>query len=127
MQSSSCRARTILQNEPFVANIGVDTAENEPSEILKFGCRPTTEALYSAWAASRRSVLSESSAVSKDLQSALRRQMTLFDLIRAVFDAKDLPSTLRLKSSQTDSLRFEATGGCRWHESIEHASTRTLC
>ena len=26
-----------------LAKIGVDTAENEPSAILKFGCRPTTD------------------------------------------------------------------------------------
>lgn len=32
----------MLKNEYFVAKIGVDTAETEPSDILKFGWRPTT-------------------------------------------------------------------------------------
>ena len=27
----------------LVAKVGVDTAENEPSEILEFGGRPTTD------------------------------------------------------------------------------------
>ena len=27
----------------LLPNVGVDTAENEPSKILKFGCRPTTD------------------------------------------------------------------------------------
>ena len=29
----SCRSRIMLQNEYFIAKIGVDTAENEPSEV----------------------------------------------------------------------------------------------
>ena len=29
----------------LLATIGVDTAENEPSEILKFGCRPRTDSV----------------------------------------------------------------------------------
>ena len=32
-----------LSNEYSFAKIGVDTAENEPSEILNIGCRPTTD------------------------------------------------------------------------------------
>ena len=34
--------------------IGVDTAENEPSEIFKYGCRPTTEGLVTIFSASKR-------------------------------------------------------------------------
>ena len=32
----------MLKNEYLVAKIGFDTAENEPSENLKLGCRTTT-------------------------------------------------------------------------------------
>ena len=42
--SKSCRSGQELSNEDLLAKIGVDTAENEPSEnyqIMKFGCRPT--------------------------------------------------------------------------------------
>ena len=32
-----------LEKCAFTCKIGVDTGENEPSEILKSGCRPTTD------------------------------------------------------------------------------------
>ena len=38
-----CRSRQELSNESLPTKISVDSAENEPSEILKFGCRPTTD------------------------------------------------------------------------------------
>ena len=38
-----CRSRQELSDEYLIAKIGVNTADNEPSEILKFGCRPTTD------------------------------------------------------------------------------------
>ena len=34
----------IAENANLLANIGVDRAENEPPEILKFGCRPILDA-----------------------------------------------------------------------------------
>ena len=35
----------MLENEYELAKIGADTAENEPLEIAKCGCRPTAEVL----------------------------------------------------------------------------------
>ena len=39
----SCRSRQELSNGYLLAKIDVDTAENESSEILKCGCRPTRD------------------------------------------------------------------------------------
>ena len=33
----------MLKNEYLVTKIGFDTAENEPSEIVKYGCWTTTD------------------------------------------------------------------------------------
>jgi hypothetical protein len=33
----------MLKKSYLSAKTGVDEADNEPSEILKFGCRPTTD------------------------------------------------------------------------------------
>ena len=60
-----CRSRRELSQGYLLANIGVDTAENEPSEVLKFGFRPTTDRRPCSKPVSRNAASSGSAASSR--------------------------------------------------------------